>query len=66
MQNNIVATYSDSELVLNTLSGNSIYGTLSIPEDATSTPLIIFIPGSGSPDRDGNMPPVLQTNTFKM
>jgi pimeloyl-ACP methyl ester carboxylesterase len=56
---------SESEIVLNTSTGN-IYGTLTVADNVNKTPVIIIIPGSGAPDRDGNMQPVLQTNTYKM
>ena len=56
---------SESEIVLKTSTGN-IYGTLSVVDEADKTPLIIIIPGTGTPDRDGNMPPILKANTYKM
>lgn len=55
----------ETELVLYTSTGN-ISGTLTVADDEIKTPLIIIIPGSGAPDRDGNMLPALQTNTYKM
>lgn len=55
----------ETELLLNTPTGN-ISGTLTIAEKENKTPVIIIIPGSGAPDRDGNTPPILLTNTYKM
>lgn len=59
------ASYSTSEIVLSTSTGD-IYGSLTIPEKEKPIPLVIIIPGSGAPDRDGNMAPMLQTNMYKM
>lgn len=57
--------YTKSEVVLNTSTGD-LYGTLTIAESRNATPLVIIIPGSGAPDRDGNMLPMLNANTYKM
>lgn len=56
---------TESEIVLNTSTGN-IYGTLTLANDFDKTAIVIIVPGSGAPDRDGNMPPTLQANTYKM
>ncbi|TKG94212.1 alpha/beta fold hydrolase [Puteibacter caeruleilacunae] len=60
-----ISNMKESELVLNTSTGN-IHGTLSIPNAAEKTPVIIIVPGSGSTDRDGNIPPVVQARPYKM
>lgn len=57
--------YSESETLLKTTIGN-ICGTLTVPDTTIKTPLIIIIPGSGGLNRDGNMPPALVTNMYKM
>lgn len=58
--------FSESEIALKTSTGD-LYGTLTIPKDIKTSPIVIIIPGSGSPDRDGNCIPIgLHTNNFKM
>lgn len=41
------------EITLETEEG-TVYGTLTLPEEATPVPIILFIAGSGPTDRDGN------------
>lgn len=56
---------SESELVLKTPSGD-ILGTLTIPNNAKISPLVLIIAGSGPTDRDCNSPMGIQTNAYKM
>jgi len=56
---------SESELVLKTPSGD-ISGTLTIPNNAKISPLVLIIAGSGPTDRDCNSPMGIQTNAYKM
>lgn len=39
-----------------TAGGNTLYGTLELPEGTTSCPVALIIAGSGPTDRDGNNP----------
>ncbi|MDD4492247.1 MAG: alpha/beta fold hydrolase [Bacteroidales bacterium] len=57
--------YSSSEIGLKTPTGD-IFGTLTIPDNSKSTPIILIVPGSGPTDRDCNSPLGIQTNAFKM
>jgi uncharacterized protein len=57
--------FSESEIVLKT-PGGDISGTLTIPNNAKATPIVIIIAGSGPTDRDGNNPLGVQTNAYKM
>jgi len=59
------AGFSESELTLKTASGD-IYGTLTIPDNAKTSPIVIIIAGSGPTDRNGNSSSGLQTNAYKM
>ena len=59
------AVFSESELVLKTSTGD-IYGTLTIPNNTKTSPIVLIIAGSGPTDRDGNSPLGAQTNTYKM
>jgi pimeloyl-ACP methyl ester carboxylesterase len=62
-ENNTV--FSESEIVLKTASGD-LYGTLTIPGNVKTSPIVIIIAGSGPTDRDGNSPLGVQTNAYKM
>jgi pimeloyl-ACP methyl ester carboxylesterase len=57
--------FSSSEIVLKTSTGD-LFGTLTIPDNSKSTPIILIVPGSGPTDRDCNSPLGIQTNAFKM
>ncbi len=58
--------FSESEITLITQSGN-LYGTITIPKSIMTSPIVLIIPGSGSPDRDGNCIPIgLHSNNLKM
>lgn len=60
-------TYSQAfkEEILNiAIAKDSLYGTLLTPESVVKPTLIIFIPGSGPTDRNGNQG-MLQTNATK-
>jgi uncharacterized protein len=60
------AQFSESELVLKTPTGD-ISGTLISPNNASNSPVVLIIAGSGPTDRDGNSPLLgLQTNAYKM
>ena len=54
----------EKEFVLRTSTGN-IYGTMTVPKNKKTMPLVLFIAGSGPTDRDCNQP-TLKTNAFKM
>lgn len=64
-QNKIDSGISESEIVLNTSTGQ-IHGTLLIPGKAKKIPLVIIIAGSGPTDRNGNSPLGVQSDTYKM
>ncbi len=58
--------FSESEITLITQSGN-LYGTITIPKSIVTSPIVLIIPGSGSPDRDGNCIPIgLHSNNLKI
>lgn len=58
--------FSESEIALKTSTGY-LHGTVTVPENIKSSPIVLIIPGSGSPDRDGNCTPIgLHTNNLKM
>jgi pimeloyl-ACP methyl ester carboxylesterase len=60
------SVFSESEVILKTSTGE-IYGTLAIPNNVKTSPVILIIAGSGPTDRDGNSPIMgLQTNAYKM
>ena len=46
--------------------GGKIAGSLVLPNKQQAVPVVLILPGSGSVDRDGNAPPVLETNTYRM
>lgn len=56
---------SESEVVLKTSTGD-IYGTLTIPNNIKTSPIVLIIAGSGPTDRDCNSPLGIQTNAYKM
>ena len=60
------SVFSESEVILKTSTGE-IYGTLAIPNNVKTSPVVLIIAGSGPTDRDGNSPMMgLQTNAYKM
>jgi pimeloyl-ACP methyl ester carboxylesterase len=60
------SVFSESEVILKTSTGE-IYGTLAIPNNVKTSPVILIIAGSGPTDRDGNSHIMgLQTNAYKM
>jgi pimeloyl-ACP methyl ester carboxylesterase len=53
-------------IVLNASSGD-IYGTITVPKDKDSIPVVLIIPGSGNTDRNGNsMMGGIRNNCYKM
>lgn len=48
-----------------TVPGGNVYGTLLLPENRTSIPVVLLIAGSGPTDRDGNNP-MMKNNSLKM
>lgn len=57
--------YIETEIELKTPTGE-ISGTLTIPQDVTTSPIVLIIPGSGPTDRDCNSPMGIHTNAYKM
>lgn len=57
--------FSESEMILNTATGN-IYGSLVVPENVKTSPVVLIIAGSGPTDRNANSTLGIQTNTYKM
>ncbi len=64
-QNKIDSIYSGSEIKLKTPTGD-IFGTLTIPDNAILSPVVLIIPGSGPTDRNCNSPMGIKTNAYKM
>jgi uncharacterized protein len=59
------AAFKESEIVLKTPNGE-IYGTLTMPENAPISPVVLIIAGSGPTDRDCNSTMGIKTNAYKM
>jgi len=57
--------FSESEVSFKTLPGD-IYGSLTVPINVKSSPLVIIIAGSGPTDRDCNSVMGIQTNAYKL
>lgn len=55
----------ESEIVLKTLTGD-LSGSLTLPENITTFPIVLIIAGSGPTDRDCNSVMGIQTNAYKM
>ena len=57
----------ESDIILKTAKGD-ISGTLTLPVNATGSPVVLIIAGSGPTDRDGNSPPALKnsSNCYKL
>ena len=64
-QDNIDSLFTETEIVLKTHTGD-IYGTLTIPNNAKTTSIVLIIAGSGSTDRNCNSTFGMQTNAYKM
>ena len=64
-QTKIETVSSESELILKTTTGN-IYGTLTVPDNLKTSPIVLIIAGSGPTDRDCNSSAGMQTNAYKM
>jgi len=59
------SVFSESEIVMETSTGQ-IFGTLVVPGNVKTSPVVLIIAGSGPTDRNGNSPLGVQTNTYKM
>ena len=59
------SVFSESEIVLETSTGK-IFGTLVVPGNVRTSPVVLIIAGSGPTDRNGNSPLGVQTYTYKM
>jgi hypothetical protein len=57
--------FSEAEIILKTSTGD-ISGTLTIPNNLKTSPIVIIVAGSGPTDRDCNSPLGVQTNAYKM
>jgi len=57
--------YEESEVILNTKTGN-ISGTLTIARKPKISPVVLIIAGSGPTDRDGNSALNLKSDAYKM
>ena len=64
-QTKIETVSSESELILKTTTGN-IYGTLTVPANVKTSPVVLIIASSGPTDRDCNSSAGMQTNAYKM
>lgn len=59
------SVFSESEVILKTSTGD-IYGTLAIPNNVKTSPVVLIIAGSGPTNRDGNNTLGANTNAYKM
>ncbi len=57
--------FTESETELKTSTGD-ISGTLTVPDNARISPVVLIIAGSGPTDRDCNSPMGIETNAYKM
>jgi len=64
-QDNIDSLFTETEIVLKTHT-EDIYGTLTIPNNAKTTPIVLVIAGSSPTDRNCNFTFGMQTNAYKM
>ena len=48
------------------VSGGALSGTLALPATGSTWPVVLIIAGSGPTDRDGNSPPALMTDAYKL
>ena len=64
-QDKIETTFTETELLLKTPTGN-ISGTISVPVNVRKSPVVIIIAGSGPTDRDGNSPLGVKAGSYKM
>ncbi len=58
-------TFTETEFILNTSSGD-LSGTLCVPDNAVTSPVVLIIAGSGPTDRDGNSPLGVQAGTYRL
>ncbi len=63
-QNKNDSLYTATETTLQTTTG-SLYGTLTIPKEQSTMPVVLIIAGSGPTDRDGNSILGVKTDTYK-
>jgi len=57
--------FTESDIVLHSATGD-IYGSLVVPVNQKSSPVVLIVAGSGATDRDCNSPAGLQTDAYKM
>lgn len=63
----LAAGPTPSEVMFDGVGGLKLRGTLLLPEikEGQRVPAAVLLPGSGPPDRDGNVPPMLMTDLLK-
>jgi len=64
-QNKIDLPFTESEVILNTSTGD-ISGTLTIPNNVSTSPIVLIIAGSGPTDRNCNSSLGIKTNAYKI
>jgi len=64
-QNQNNPAFSESEITLKTKTGD-IFGSLVVPDNMPTSPVVLIIAGSGPTDRDCNSPMLLKTDAYKM
>jgi uncharacterized protein len=57
--------FTESEIILKTSTGD-ILGTLTVPNNVQTSPVVLIIAGSGPTDRDCNSGMGMKTNAYKM
>lgn len=57
--------FTENDIALKTATGD-ISGTLTIPDNAETSPIVLIIAGSGPTDRNCNAPLGVNTNAYKM
>ena len=64
-KNSETKIFIESDIILKTASGD-IYGTLMTPKGIKSSPVVLFIAGSGPTDRNCNNTSGMNTNAYQM
>jgi len=64
-RNTVVSAFKEEEKAID-VKGGKLYGTLMLPDNKATFPLVMIIAGSGATDRNGNSFPALTAGSYRL
>jgi pimeloyl-ACP methyl ester carboxylesterase len=61
----VASAFKEEEKAI-TVNGGKLHGTLMLPDDKTTFPVVMIIAGSGPTDRNGNSIPALSAGSYRL